>query len=132
MWNGRRPIEDRRVRGVRGPVIPSLLLVSIAHLVLAAAGEQRGQVIFNGLPVPGATIVATQNDTKIAATSDAEGWYRLTGLSDGPYVLRVEMLGFAPLTRDLNAGDDAHAPQLELAMLPFDEIKRIAAIAPVA
>jgi hypothetical protein len=97
--------------------------------VVFAAGEQRGQVTFNGLPVPGATIVATQNGTKIVVASDAEGRYRLTGLSDGPYVLRVEMLGFAPLTRDLDAGD-ADAPQLELAILPFDEIKRIAIIAP--
>ena len=87
---------------------------------------------FNGLPVPGATIIATQNDKKIVVASDAEGRYRLTGLGDGPYAVRVEMLGFAALTRDLVADEQSPAPILELALLPFEEIRRIAVVAAIA
>jgi hypothetical protein len=121
MWNGRRLIR------ARGAVILFLLLAALARPSLFAAGEQQGLVTFNGLPVPGATITAIQNDKQIVVTSDADGRYRLTGLGDGPYSLRVEMLGFAPLTRDLVAEEPSVA--LELTLLPFDEIKRIAVVA---
>ena len=36
------------------------------------------------------------------------------------------MLGFAPLTRDLVADEQGSPQTLELTLLPFDEIKRIA------
>jgi hypothetical protein len=96
---------------------------------LDAADDQHGQVTFNGLPVPGATIIATQTDKKIVATSDADGRYRLSGLGDGPYAVRVEMLGFATLTRDLVAGAQGAASPLELTLLPFEELRKIATIA---
>ena len=91
---------------------------------LFAAGDQQGLVTFNGLPVPGATIIATQSDKKIVVASDADGRYRLTGLGDGPYAVRVEMLGFAALTRDLVADEQNAASTLELTLLPFEEIER--------
>jgi hypothetical protein len=93
-----------------------------------AAGDQQGLITFNSLPVPGATIIATQSDKKIVVVSDAEGRYRLTGLADGPYTIRVEMLGFAPLTRD-SVADQTEALSLELTLLPFEEIRRVAVIA---
>ncbi len=123
MLNGRRRIR----------FCAALLVIALARPSLLAAGDQGGLVTFNGLPVPGATIIATQNDKKIVVASDAEGRYRLTGLGDGPYAVRVEMLGFAALTRDLVA--DEQSATLELTLLPFEEIKRIAvfaAAAPVA
>jgi hypothetical protein len=112
---------------VRGAVTLSLLAL-LASPLLFAAGDQHGQITFNGLPVPGATILATQSDKKIVAASDADGRYRLSGLGDGPYTIRVEMLGFAPLTRELVATDEATQPALELALLPFEEIEKIATI----
>jgi hypothetical protein len=99
---------------------------------LFAAGDQYGQVTFNGLPVPGATIVATQGDKEMVVVSDADGRYRLAGLDDGPYAVRVEMLGFAALIRELVADDQGAVPSLELALLPFEEIKKIAVIAATA
>jgi hypothetical protein len=128
MLNGRRLI---RVRGSRGSVTLSLLLALLAGAALFAAGDQHGLVTFNGLPVPGATIIATQSDKKIVVASDADGRYRLSGLGDGPYAVRVEMLGFAVLTRDLVADEQSPAQTFELALLPFEEIKRIAVLAPV-
>ena len=115
--------------GVRASATLVFLLSLLTGPVLRAAGDQHGQVAFNGLPVPGATITATQNDKTIVVTSDVDGRYRLSGLSDGPYAVRVEMLGFAPLTRELVVNDEATPPVLELALLPFEEIKRTAVIA---
>ena len=121
MWNGRRPIRRWA----------AILLIALAHQLLLAAGDQSGQVTFNGLPVPGATVVATQGEKQIVVATDADGGYRVRGLSDGPYLLRVEMFGFAPLTRELQAADPSEPSQLELALLPFEEIQRIAVIPPV-
>ena len=106
-------------------------MIALARPSLLAAGDQDGLVTFNGLPVPGATIIATQNDKKIVVASDAEGRYRLTGLGDGPYAVRVEMLGFAALTRDLVADEQSAAPWSS-TLLPFEEIRRIAVIAATA
>ena len=118
MWNGRRLIR----------LIASLFLAALVEPVLLAAGEQYGQVNFNALPVPGATVTATQGETKIVAFTDGEGRYRLSGLTDGPYVIRVEMIGFTPLTRDLIAGDEAMPAAIELTLAPFDETRKIANI----
>src|SRR5688572_31290520 len=106
----------------------ALLVVALARPSLFAEGDQHGLVTFNGLAVPGATVIATQGDKKVLATSDADGRYRLTGLADGPYAVRIEMLGFAALTRDLVAAEMA-ATSLELTLLPFEEIRKIATIA---
>jgi hypothetical protein len=42
----------------------------MAVRTVIAAGDQQGRVIFNGLPVPGVTITATQGDKAIVATSN--------------------------------------------------------------
>jgi trimeric autotransporter adhesin len=104
------------------------LLALLAGAELFAARDQYGQITFNGLPVPGATVIATQSDRKIVATSDVDGRYRLSGLNDGAYSVRVEMLGFVPLTRDLVANDEATPAALEMALLPFEEIKKVAVV----
>ena len=122
MLNGRR----------RTRFCAALLVVALARPSLFAAGDQHGLVTFNGLPVPGATVVATQGDRKVVASSDADGRYRLTGLADGPYTVRVEMLGFAAVIRDLVTDDQSAASTLELALLPFEEIRKIAVVASTA
>lgn len=120
-----RPLT--RSRSSRGAAILLLLLAVLGRPSLFAAGEQQGVVTFNGLPVPGATIIATQSDKKIVASTDIDGRYRITGLGDGPFAIRVEMLGFTPLTRDLVADEQSTA--LELTLLPLEEMKRIAVVA---
>ncbi len=107
------------------------LLVAVAVLIAAGAtavADEQGFVTFNGLPVPGATITAIQGDRKIVATSDEDGRYELSGLGEGSYALRVEMLGFATLTREVPPAVE-NAPTLELSLLPFEEIRKNATIA---
>jgi len=47
-------------------------IAGLAMLPLIAA-EYRGQVKFGGLPLPGATVTATQSDKKMTAVSDERG-----------------------------------------------------------
>src|SRR6187397_61683 len=92
----------------RSPMIaaPWTLRIASCALVLALctalrAADHTGQVTFTGLPVPGATITATQGEKVVTATSNEEGFYRLSGLADGAWTGKIEMSGFTPLVKEV-------------------------------
>jgi hypothetical protein len=89
-------------------------------------------VTFGGLPVPGAAVTASQGDKKFVAVSDPQGAYSLDGLADGVWNLRIEMLCFAPIEREVTVALDAPAALWELKLLPLEELKAAAATAPPA
>ena len=62
-----------------------LLWCAFAFLAVsnAFATEYHGQVTFNGLPVPGATLTAAQGDKKLVAVSDAQGVYSFADWGGG-------------------------------------------------
>jgi Carboxypeptidase regulatory-like domain len=97
------------------------LAVGLAALNMIAA-EQHGEVVFGGLPVPGATVTASQGAKKFVAVTDAKGAYAFPNLPDGVWSIQVEMLGFATLKGQFTAGQGAPASTWELKMLPFDQI----------
>jgi len=43
-----------------------------------AATDHFGRVTFGGLPVPGATVTATQDDQRLTTVTDQEGTFHLT------------------------------------------------------
>ncbi len=87
------------------------------------ASEHRGFVRFNELPVPGATIVASQGEKKLTAVSDLQGFYVFPDLSEGLWAIGVEMLGFSPIMRDITVGAENPASEWDLKMLPMNEMK---------
>ncbi|MBV8841392.1 MAG: TonB-dependent receptor [Bryobacterales bacterium] len=115
-------------------ILSVLLSVYLGFSVFSlSAAERHGQVKFGGLPVPGATVTATQGDKKIVAVSDADGNYSFSDLADGAWTIQVEMLGFAPVKQEVNIAADAAIPDAELRMLPLNEIHaEVAAAAPPA
>src|ERR1700761_2012108 len=64
---------------------------------LALASEYRGQVTFGGLPVPGATITATQGSRKLIAISDQQGLYSFADLPDGTWKIEIAMQCFSTI-----------------------------------
>ena len=94
---------------------------------LALALVLYGQVTFAGLPVPGATVIATRGDARVVATSDHQGIYRFDAIEQGAWILRVEMLGFASASRDVVVTADPAPVIVELTLLPFEEVARGAA-----
>ncbi|HYL38448.1 MAG TPA: carboxypeptidase regulatory-like domain-containing protein [Bryobacteraceae bacterium] len=98
-------------------------------MVLSAA-EHHGQVKFNGLPVPGATVRATQPGKTVTSITDGQGAYSFPDLADGVWSIQVEMLGFAPIHQEVTISGDAPIPAWELKMLPLSEIQAVAAPAP--
>jgi hypothetical protein len=87
------------------------------------AAQHQGTVKFAGLPVPGATVIASQGEKKVAAVTGPDGAYTFPDLADGSWTIRVEMLCFTSLQRDMTVGPGAPRSEWELKLMPFDEIR---------
>src|SRR5262245_59785975 len=96
----------RRSLSHRATVCLMALTLSIFNLSAYAASEHRGHVTFNDLPVPGATITASQGDKHMTKVTDAQGNYQFPMLDDGSWTLQVEMRGFETQTREITVGAD--------------------------
>ena len=107
-------------------------LAMLASCGLLAAAEHHGLVKFGGLPLPGATVTATQGERHFSAVTDGAGAYSFRDLPDGTWNLKVEMLCFAPVEREIVVAPNAPAPEWDMKMLPFDEIKASAPPPPPA
>ena len=103
----------------------------LAVFVLSAA-EHKGEVKFGGLPIPGATVTATQGGKKFAAVTDQQGFYSFRDLPDGAWTIHVDMLCFSAVERQVTVAPGAPASEWELKLLPFDEIKAAAGPASAA
>jgi hypothetical protein len=107
------------MRGALG----SLILAIFAFPVVAAASEYHGQVIFAGLPVPGATVVATQGNTVLKVITSPDGAYSFADLPDGHWKIDVQMQLFVPLHAEVDVSPSAEPGKWELKLLPLDELK---------
>jgi len=110
-----------------------LLLVLFFLLALPlAASEHHGQVLFNGLPVPGATVTAVRDANRVVTVTNQEGFYSFSDLSDGVWKFEVSMFGFATEQQEMAVGQNALAPKWELKLLPLDQIKAQIQRTPIA
>ncbi len=96
-----------------------LLLLALFNL---AAVEHHGRVMFNGLPVPGVTVIATQTGKRLTAVTDQQGAYAFPDLTEGIWTIRIEMLCFAPIEREVAVTPTAPNPEWQLQMLPLAEM----------
>jgi hypothetical protein len=103
-------------------LIALVLLASTHHLL--AGGEHSGQVVFGELPVPGATVTASSGDKKLVTATDDEGMFKLPDATAGTWTLRVEMLGFETLTRDITVTAEPQPSAWTLMLRAFDDITR--------
>ena len=101
-----------------------LLLMAVLNL---AAVEHHGRVTFNGLPVPGVTVTATEAGKRLTAVTDQQGAYAFPDLAEGIWTIRVEMLCFAPIEREVAVAPAAPSPEWQLQMLPLAEMHGAAA-----
>ncbi len=89
---------------------------------LAYASGHHGQVVFNGFPVPGATIKATQGAKTFTTVTNADGSYAFADLPDGAWKFDVEMPLFATLHQDVTIAPNMPGISWELKMLPLDQV----------
>jgi hypothetical protein len=119
----------------RNRKLGSLLTVCLTVSQLLAS-EHHGVVKSGEIPIPGATVTATQGDKKVVTTTDDQGAYSFPNLADGVWNVEVDMLGFAPSTLEIGVAPNAPSPAWSLKLLSATELKSklapAAAPAPVA
>jgi hypothetical protein len=109
-----------RHRGA-GPIVCAVALLGCTGS--AAASELRGQVLFGGLPVPGATVLLTQGTKRFTAVTDQQGFYTLPELADGAGTIEIEMLCFVPIKESVTVAAAAELAKWELKLLSIDQIR---------
>jgi hypothetical protein len=87
-----------------------------------AAADYLGQVTFNGIPVPGVTVTATQGPLKTAATTNQDGIYHLADLADGLWKLTIEMFGFETISEEITIPAQTEPPPAALTVRSFAEL----------
>jgi trimeric autotransporter adhesin len=99
-------------------------MVACLSALSLSAFEYHGQVRFGGLPVPGATVIATQDGTrKFIAITDQQGLYSFRDLISGTWTIEVEVAGFSPLRRDVTVNPNSPPTEWDLTMLPLSEME---------
>src|SRR4051812_44824880 len=101
----------------------TIALVLTARVSVAAA-DHHGRVTFGAVPVPGATVTVVQGDQQRVTVTDQDGVYRIADIAEGVWTVRVEMVGFATISRDVTIAAGSPSAAWELQLLPFDEITR--------
>ena len=103
-------------------LLVAMMLMGQAPLLLAS--DYIGQVTFNGVPVPGVVVTATQGPRKASTTTSQDGIYQLADLADGLWTLTIEMFGFATITREISVPAQSEPPPDALAVRSYDELAR--------
>src|SRR5487761_200893 len=102
------------------------LLLVIAWLTatsMAMGSEYHGQVTFGGLPLPGATVTATQGAKKITSVTDQRGFFSFPGLTSGAWTMEVQMTGFSTIQQEVVVSSNTPPAHWELKLLPLAQIK---------
>jgi hypothetical protein len=102
--------------------LAGLTAILVFAASVASAAEHRGQVRFGEVPVPGASVQATQGDKTVRVVTDAEGQYVLPDLSDGTWTIQVETPGFETARKEVALPRDTAATQWDLKMRSLDDL----------
>jgi trimeric autotransporter adhesin len=106
------------------------MLASFAFPDLAAASVYHGQVTFGGLPLPGATVTVTQGAKKFTTVTDQGGLYNFADIADGVWQIEIDMQCFSTVHNDITVSTNTAAAKWELALLPLDQIAKLANLPP--
>jgi len=79
----------------------TVVLAAFLSLAQAPPPALTGRVVFANVPVPGAVVTAARGAKTVTATTDDGGVFQLAALDPGTWTVRVEMRGFAALSRDV-------------------------------
>jgi len=80
---------------------------------------QTGVVRANGVPVPGATVKATQDGKTLTTVTDDDGRYKLDGIASGKWTFEVQMFRFETQTKEVQASGAANL-EWNLALRPLN------------
>src|SRR5690349_18036421 len=103
-------------------VVAGLTMATTAAQATSQAPDLVGRVTFAGVGVPGATVTATRDERTFSTLTTDDGTFKITKLDVGVWMLRVEMRGFVPVSREITIPADGPPPDVTLTMRSFAEI----------
>jgi hypothetical protein len=119
-------IIHRRINAMR-PVLLPMKRHRLAHLLCwmvlslasltAWATEYHGQVFYQGIPVPGATVTMSQGAKQLTAVTDEQGLYEFPVIADGAWKIEIQMRGFVPLKGEVAVAPNTPQGAWELELL---------------
>jgi hypothetical protein len=83
-------------------------------------------VTFGGLPLPGATVTATQGLKVESVVTDDNGAFQFEDLGDGRWIIDIEMQCFAPVHAEVIVAPNSPAGAYELKLLDSGQIQAFA------
>ena len=106
-----------------------LLLVAIPGTALAQTGKLSGIITdaADGSPLPGATVVL--EGTQLGASTSADGYYVIVGVTPGAYTARVSFVGYTTKAVDIRVVSDITTNldvELSTAVVEGGEVEVIA------
>ena len=109
-----------RLRSANVPLCCALLWLFAS--IPSFASEYHGQVFFNGIPVPGATVTVSQGSKRETAVTDRQGLYQFPDLADGQWNIEIEMSGFSTLDAAVTVAPDAPQAKWDLRLLGLEQM----------
>lgn len=97
-------------------------LACLAFAALAMAAPYRGVVTYGGMPLPGATVTATQGVKTLTTVSDQDGSFQFDDLADGQWTIKVEMQLFAKDQATVTIAPNMPAAKFEMKLEPEGKI----------
>ena len=94
----------------------------------ATSPALAGRILHAEFPVPGATVTATRDQRTVTTTSDEGGVFRFATLEPGAWTIKVEMRGFASVTRDITIPPNESELVVTLTMKSYAEILAAGAV----
>lgn len=107
-------------RKLKSTFLAAIMVVSIVALFMAGpAAAATGDIVGNvedaeGQPLEGADVTLineTDGSTEAVATTDVNGYYSFSGMSDGNYIVEVEKTGFSNASKSIshNSSEETRA-----------------------
>lgn len=89
------------------------------------AAEYHGQVFYQGVPVPGATVVMTHASQRLVTVTDDQGLYEFPKIADGQWKIQIAMRGFSTLKALVQIAPNTPQGQWDLKMLAVAQLRAL-------
>ncbi|HLW77129.1 MAG TPA: carboxypeptidase regulatory-like domain-containing protein, partial [Bryobacteraceae bacterium] len=91
-------------------------LVCAALLAPVVLRAQSGVVKSEGLPIPGATVKATQGERVLLTVTDGDGAFHIDKLTPGAWIIEADMFGFQHFRKEVTIGEAAQKIDITLQL----------------
>ncbi|HZQ54386.1 MAG TPA: carboxypeptidase regulatory-like domain-containing protein [Bryobacteraceae bacterium] len=106
---------------MKGWRIGACIWLMCAVVCVAAGSEYHGELLLNGVPVPGVSVIATNGKQEITTTSDDHGVFSFPDLAEGTWNFEVSMTGFAVTKHEVTVNKQTPPAKWDLTLLPPEQ-----------